>query len=136
MGEYEKSDEVYDLMGSLLTWATQQPNMTERLAKAGLSMKMVLHDPEAILVVNCKNGGMEWSKGEWETPADIEVGMSTATAHKFFMNKLNLLAAVALREVVLKGSVTRMMGMIWALKPLSDQYVKILKEKGRDDLLE
>lgn len=136
MGEYEKPEEVYDLMGSLLTWAQEQPKFTERLGKTNMVMKMILHDPEAIFLVECKDNQVRWTKGEWETPASLEVGMSTMTAHKFFLNKVNLLAAVGLREIILKGSVTRLMGFIWVLKPLSEQYARILKEKSREDLIQ
>jgi hypothetical protein len=132
---YRDSDDAYDLIGGLFDWGCHDPEFSRKIGRVNLSMKIALHDPSAYFLLTCRPDKVEWSRAELETTADVEIGMNADTAHRFLRGRVNLLAAVALREIIVKGALTRLMGLLWAIEPMCGQYARILQNKGRADLL-
>ncbi len=67
---------------------------------------------------------------------DVEMILSTETSHKFWMEELNVPLALAGRKIVAKGSVQKALKLIPALKPAFALYPQVLRDLGREDLLE
>jgi 2-oxoisovalerate dehydrogenase E1 component len=67
--------------------------------------------------------------------ADVEMILSSETAHRFWMETLNVPLAIAGRKIIPKGSVPKALKLIPALKPAFTLYPDVLRDAGRPELL-
>jgi hypothetical protein len=56
--------------------------------------------------------------------------MKADTAHAFWHGKVNLVAAMAKREIVAQGSIPKILKLLPAVEPLYRIYPALLREKG------
>lgn len=73
---------------------------------------------------------------EKEVTPDVDMILSSETSHLFWMEDLNVPLAIATRKIIPKGSVQKALKLIPALKPAFAMYPEVLKEFGREDLLQ
>ncbi len=71
-----------------------------------------------------------------EVKPDVDMILSTETSHLFWMEQLNVPMAIASRKIIPKGSVQKALKLLPALKPAFAIYPEVLKDFGRQDLLE
>jgi len=76
-----------------------------------------------------------WDPGE-DASFDVEMIQSSENSHKFWMEDLNVPLAIASRKIIAKGSVPKALKLLPALKPAFSLYPGVLKDLGRDDLLQ
>ena len=63
------------------------------------------------------------------------MNMEAFTAHLFWMEKLNLMSAITRGQIKAKGPIPKAMRLLPMLKPFYKNYRIVLKDMGRDDLL-
>lgn len=78
---------------------------------------------------------MFYGDGVPDTEPAIRMGMKAGDANKFWLGKLNLVMALAKKQVKAKGSVPEMLKMLPLAKPLYPRYEATLRANGRDDLI-
>lgn len=132
---FKDSDDVYQCLGSLFDWATQQKDLSDKLSTLGLTIKIKLTNPDAYMLLDCTKSPPTWQKTDANGAANVEFSMKAADANKFWLGKMNLPVAVMMGQVKVKGQVTKVMGMLSLLGPMNKRYAEILTEKGRTDLL-
>ncbi|HEV7685615.1 MAG TPA: SCP2 sterol-binding domain-containing protein, partial [Acidimicrobiia bacterium] len=69
------------------------------------------------------------------TKVDIEIRMSSDTAHTFWKGELNFPVAMMKGKAKIKGPSDKAMKLLPALEPGFELYRQILKERGREDLV-
>jgi|SRR5581483_4253133 len=72
---------------------------------------------------------------EPETKVDIEIRMSSDTAHTFWKGDLNFPVAMMKGKVKIKGPSATVMKLLPAVAPGHEIYPAIWKERGREDAL-
>ncbi|MCX5852365.1 MAG: dehydrogenase E1 component subunit alpha/beta, partial [Deltaproteobacteria bacterium] len=92
--------------------------------------------PSALYIDNTGEKPRYYWNPKEKIKADVEMILSSETSHKFWMEDLNVPMAIAGRKIIPKGSVQKALKLIPALKPAFAIYPIVLKEFGRDDLLE
>ena len=127
--------EIEKYIGGLFEWAKTQQALVAKLRSINISLKLSYREPEAYIVVDCTKDPPEWRMAKAEDKADVEFQMDADVSHKFWLGKLNLPLALMKKEVVAKGPVMKIMGMLPVLNPLFERYKQILIENGRADLL-
>ncbi|MEW6470782.1 MAG: SCP2 sterol-binding domain-containing protein [Actinomycetota bacterium] len=70
-----------------------------------------------------------------DAKVDIEIRMSTDTAHTFWKGDLNFPVAMMKGKVKIKGPSATVMKLLPAVAPGHEIYPAILKERGREDAL-
>lgn len=73
--------------------------------------------------------------GTCEVKPEVTMRMHAYTAHRFFMQKLNMMVAVAKGEIKVKGPLHRAMKLLPTIKPGFEIYRKVLLELGFNELL-
>ncbi len=142
MAYFENSKDVIDCVGGLFDWAGRQDELAEKYRATGMIIRLNYTDPEAVLTIDCKNPPkkkgvkIDWVEGDGGLTADVEFFMKTDGAHRFWLGKVNLLVALTKRDVVAKGPIFKVMKMLPLLKPLYAEYPRILKAKGKPELVE
>jgi hypothetical protein len=140
VGYFKNTKDVVDCIGSLFEWAGDQKEIADKLKATGLVIRLNYTDPEAVLTIDCANPPrkpghtISWFEGDGGLTPEVEFFMKSDVAHKFWLGKVNLLVALTKRDVVAKGPIFKIMKILPILKPLYDQYPKILESKGRSEL--
>jgi putative sterol carrier protein len=67
---------------------------------------------------------------------DVTMTMEADTAHRFWLGRVNVTVAMARGQIKAKGGIARLMRMVPVMKPAFGHYEAMLRERGRDDLIE
>ena len=61
--------------------------------------------------------------------------MKADVAHAFWQGKVNLLGAIAKRDIVVQGPLPKVLKLLPAVEPLYKVYPALLREKGFGNLV-
>jgi len=137
MPVYKNAQEFEDILTALWTKIFASPEIMKGLEGEKLIVKFRFSDFKQELFIDSTGDKPElrWNPGE-HSPFDVEMILASDTSHKFWMQDLNVPLAIGTRKIVAKGSVQKALKLIPALKPAFALYPEILKEFGRNDLLQ
>ncbi len=140
MPYFATADDVYRNIGGLFDWAKRNPELGAKLRATGLVIRMVYTDPDAMITIDCAHDSKEkgafvsWAKGDGGLTPEVEFHMKSDVAHRFWLGKVNLLIALTKRDIKAVGPITKVMKILPILKPLYEQYPKVLEKNGRAEL--
>ncbi|MBI3540976.1 MAG: SCP2 sterol-binding domain-containing protein [Deltaproteobacteria bacterium] len=134
MSTFESSARLQEVLGGFFGFLLEQPEMAKKLLDSKLVLKFNYTEPELSITVDLRGeGGGE--KGivtfnDTEKKADVEMKMKADVAHKFWFGKVNLVMALARREMIAKGPIPKILRLLPVIKPAYAIYPKYLQEKG------
>ena len=130
-------DEFVNILSTLWDKIFNTPRIVASFAGVKIIVKFRFKDLETDFFID--NSGdtprYYWDPGE-NAPFDVEMIQTSEISHKFWMEDLNVPLAIASRKIIAKGSVQKALKLIPALKPAFPLYPEVLKDLGRDDLLQ
>jgi len=133
MSVFKDAEELYECIGGLFDWARQEPEIANELKTAGFVVRLTYTEPDCALTVDLRDR-VEWHRGDAGLAPDVEFLMKGDVGHRFWLGKVNLLIALAKRDIKSKGSLNKALKILPRLKPLYPQYPKILEKKGKTQL--
>jgi len=74
-----------------------------------------------------ENGPLFGAEAQKKTPL-VTMKMSGDSVHKFWLNQLNIPKALALRQVIAKGPVNKVLQVLPLLKPGKEMYPEYCKK--------
>jgi len=136
MASFETKEQFTAILTALWDRIVRTPEIAEPLSRTGLLARFRFSDLETDLYIDARGDQLTfyWDPEERPTP-DVEMILSAETAHKFWMQDLNIPLALASRKIIAKGSVQKALKLLPALKPAFSVYPLILREMGKADLL-
>lgn len=141
MAVFQDADQFYDCVGALMDRAKSDPNVGPKIAKSGLVIRFKYSDPDAQTTIDARGKPSQSGSyinvfhGPNDLKADITMSMKADVSHAFWHGKVNLLNALAKREIVADGPIPKILKLLPAVQPLYKQYPQLLKEKGYGDLI-
>ena len=63
------------------------------------------------------------------------MSMKADIAHQFWHGKINLMTALARRQMIAKGPIPKILKLLPAVEPMYEMYPRLLREMGRADLV-
>ena len=141
MGVFKDTDHVYECIGGLFDKMSVDEAIGPKLRKAGIVLRFRYNDPEAIITVDCTQDGTDgahinWHRGEADLDALVEMSMTSDTAHKFWLGKVNLLTALTKREIKAKGPIPKVLKLLPIIKPGYKMYKEHLQAIGQGEMTE
>jgi len=136
MSTFKSQSELENILTELWTRIFATPDIVKAVSGTPLIAKFRYTDYPTALYIDTKSEtpGFYWNPDPPVEP-DVEMILSSDTAHKFWMETLNVPLAIAGRKIIPKGSVQKALKLIPALKPAFALYPEVLKDAGREDLL-
>lgn len=136
MTTFKSQAELENILTELWTQIFDTPDIVKAVSGTPLIAKFRYTDYPTALYIDTKSDrpGFYWNPDPPVEP-DVEMILSSDTAHKFWMETLNVPLAIAGRKIIPKGSVQKALKLIPALKPAFALYPAVLKNAGREDLL-
>jgi putative sterol carrier protein len=79
---------------------------------------------------------MQVDLGPSDLDPEVVMSMDSDTAHRFWLGKVNVTAAIARGQIKAKGPVAKILKLVPLVKPVFPRYEQMIKDAGRTDLLE
>ena len=130
VGSFQSGQEFEDMLGGFFDHVAQTPSIGEKLLASKLIIRFTYTDPNVVLVVDCSGDEIEVRRGDTATKATVEMSMSADIAHRFWFGKVNLMAALTRRQMVVKGPVPKILELLPVIKPAYDLYPQYLRDNG------
>lgn len=93
-------------------------------------------EPELIITIDCsKSDKPEVFLNNKDIEPEIELWMNADTAHKFWLGKVNLVMAITKKDIIVKGSMPKLLMLLPAITPAYKIYSEYLKENNYTELL-
>lgn len=135
-------DEMYEVARRVCELTFSDPEVAKKLQASNLTLNFKYHDEERWgpvvipeLTVDCTKDPIDIIMGPCDIKPIITMSMEAFTAHLFWMQKLNLMAAITRGQIKAKGPIPKAMRLLPMLKPFYRNYRIVLEEMGRQDLL-
>jgi hypothetical protein len=133
---FKSSQQFYDCVGELMDRAKRDPGVGPKIAKSGLVIQFRYSDPDAVTTINARTpptqsgAYVDVIHGPCKLTPDVSMSMKADISHAFWHGKVNLLAALAKRDIVATGPIPKILKLLPAVQPLYKQYPVLLREKG------
>jgi putative sterol carrier protein len=137
MGRFKDEKDVYRFVGRLFQELAVDPELAPRFKKANTTVQYQLHNPDAQITVNMRpDEEMQVDLGPSDLDPEVVMSMDSDTAHRFWLGKVNVTAAIARGQIKAKGPVAKILKLVPLVKPVFPRYEQMIKDAGRTDLLE
>ena len=142
MAIFKSFDELHTCFGGLYDDAKRDSRIAPKIKDSHLIIQFRYEEPHAVVTINAaapptQEGAyfdVVWGDDSGLKP-DIEMSMKADVAHQFWHGKVNLMAALARRQIIAKGPIPKILKLLPAVEPMYEMYPHILHNLGRDDLV-
>lgn len=141
MAVFKSSEQFYACVGELMDRAKTDPNVGGKIAKSGIVIQFQYTEPEAMTTINAKDkptqpgAYIDVFHGNCNLKPDVVMSMKADVSHAFWHGKVNLLAAITKKQILLQGPLPKIIKLLPAVEPLYQIYPALLKEKGYAELV-
>jgi hypothetical protein len=141
MPVFRDAAQFYGTVGELMDRAKTDPKIGPKIAASGIIIQFRYTDPDAVTTVDAKDKPTQPGAfadvihGSTTLKPDAVLSMKADVAHAFWHGKVNLLTALAKKEIVLQGPLPKILKLLPAVEPLYKIYPVLLKEKGYGDMV-
>ncbi len=130
MGLFKDSSTFEAVITGFFKLVTDTPEIAAKLLASGLVIRFQYSDPEVVVLVDCSGEKIDVRTGDKETKVQVEMSMSSDIAHKFWFGKVNLLAALARKQMIARGPIPKILALLPAIKPTYNMYPEYLDKNG------
>jgi hypothetical protein len=141
MPVFRDTQHFYACVGELMDRAKKDPIVGPKIAKSGIVIQFRYTDPEAMTTINARDkptqagAFVDVIHGPCTLKPDIAMSMKADVSHAFWHGKVNLVAALAKKQIVAEGPVPKILKLLPAVEPLYKTYPALLREKGMADMV-
>lgn len=141
MAVFRDSKQFYETVGALMDRAKQDPNIGPKIAKSGIVIQFRYTEPEAQTTINARvkatqaGAFVDVTHGPSKLQPDVVMKMKADISHAFWHGKVNLLGAIARKDIVVEGPLPKVLKLLPAVEPLYKLYPTLLREKGLTELI-
>ena len=141
MTVFRDSQQFYACVGALMDRAKCDPQVGAKIAKSGIIIQFRYAEPEAMTTINAKDkptqpgAFIDVIHGPCSLKPDVVMTMRADLSHAFWHGKVNLVAALAKRDIIATGPIPKILKLLPAIQPLYQQYPLLLREKGYGTLV-
>ena len=141
MGIFRDSQQFYACVGELMDRAKRDPQVGPKIAKSGIIIQFRYTDPEAVTTINARDkptqpgAYVDVIHGACSLKPDVLMTMKADVSHAFWHGRVNLVAALAKKQIVAAGPIPKILKLLPSITPLYQSYPALLREKGYSALL-
>ncbi len=126
MPHFKSSEELKKILGGFFNILVSDDKIGTKLKESKLIIKFNYRNPDLSITVNCALSNAPITYNDNETKPEVEMFMSADTAHKFWLGEINLVMALARRQMVVKGPIPRILKLLPVIKPGYKMYKSYL----------
>lgn len=130
MPTFENSEKLKEVLGGFFGHLMTVPEIRDKLLVSKIIVKFNYREPELSITVDCSGPEPVITFDDATKSPEVEMMMKADVAHRFWFGKVNLVIALARREMIAKGPIPRILKLLPVIKPAYEIYPKYLQEKG------
>jgi hypothetical protein len=142
MPVFKSYEQLYSCFGRLYDEAKRDGRIAPKIRDSHLVIQFRYDEPAAVVTINAAAPPTQedayfdviWGDDSGLKP-DIEMSMKADVAHQFWHGKVNLMAALARRQIVAKGPIPKILKLLPAVEPMYEIYPRLLHELGHDEMI-
>jgi hypothetical protein len=141
MSTFRDSEQFYACVGALMDRAKTDPQVGPKIAKSGIIIQFRYSQPEAMTTINARahptqpGAFVDVIHGACPLKPDVLMTMTADLSHAFWHGKVNLVTALAKRDITAVGPLAKILKLLPAIQPLYKTYAALLREKGFGSLV-
>lgn len=129
MAVFESSEKLQEVLGGFFHFLLTQEDMAKKLLASKMVIKFNYTDPALSITIDLTGPQGVITYNDSKKP-EVEMSMKADVAHRFWLGNVNLVIALARREMVAKGPIPKILKLLPIIKPAYVLYPKYLSEKG------
>lgn len=118
------------MLGGFFEHLTRHETIAPKLLASKLIVKFNYHEPELEITVDCSGDMIQITFDDHGKKPEVEMSMKADVAHRFWLGKVNLVMALARREMIAKGPIPKILRLLPVIQPAYALYPEYLKERG------
>lgn len=142
MPVFKDYPELHHCLSVLYDRAKCDSRIAPKIRDSHLVIQFRYDDPRAVVTINAAAPPSQegayfdvlWGDDTGLKP-DVEMSMKADIAHQFWHGKINLMTALARRQIIAKGPIPKILKLLPAVEPMYEMYPRLLHEIGRSDLV-
>ena len=136
MPVFENSQILESILYNFFLELVQNKSISDKLLAHKVTLRFNYSEPDLSIFIDCKeNNQAQVFVNKNDLEPEIDLSMSADTAHKFWLGKVNLVAAITQKKITVKGSIPKLLMLLPAISPAYKMYPEYLKRIERQDLL-
>ena len=132
---YKDTEQLYNILVPFFNDLMNNPEIGPKVLASGLIIKFIYHDPEGVIIIHLPNEEIIQGDRE-EIKPDVIMSMNSDVAHRFWLGKVNLVAALTKGDIRAKGPIPKIMKILPIIKGAYAIYKNYLTEKGFEELVD
>lgn len=134
MAYFNSAARLQEVFGKFFNELAGNAEIGPKLIAAKIIVKFNYQDPELSITIDCSTPDVKITFNDSATKAEVEMSMKADTAHKFWLGKVNLVAALTRGEIKAKGSIPKILKLLPVMKPAYVLYPQFLQVNNYSDL--
>ena len=115
-----------ELFAELWTKMIKETDFGEKLVENGMTILFEVNDPDVTMYVD--ENGPVFGEEAAKKNAVVTLKMSGDTVHKYWLKKVNIAKALAMRKIKAKGPINKVLQILPLLKPGQEMYPEYCKK--------
>jgi hypothetical protein len=134
-------EQMYKVAGVFAEKIFNLQSVGPKLKASGMILRMEYYDPEnwgdnePEVTIDCTKDPIEITLGSCDIEPKAVLRMHADIAHRFWMQRISMMVAIARRQIVAKGPIAQVMRLLPIIKPSYPVYKEVLKELEMFELL-
>ena len=120
MAVFRNRETMEEIYAEIWNQLTRETEIGLKMKEAGISIRFRFTDPDMMMYID-ENGALFGKAAEAKKPVITE-SMSSDTAHRFWLKKIDMTKALASHQIKAKGSATRMLRLLPLLSFVQEVY--------------
>lgn len=126
MAVFQNRETMERIHGEIWNQLIRESNIGLKMKEAGINILFRFTDPDMVMFID-DNGARFGEAAEAQVPVITE-SMSGDTAHRFWLNKIDMPRALASHQIKAKGSATKMLQLLPLLSIVQEVYPAYCKK--------
>jgi len=136
MTVFKDSEQLEKVLYNFFLKIAEKKEIGSKLIANKSILRFNYTDPELSITIDASKDEIpQVSVNNQNIEPEIELWMNANTAHKFWLGKVNLVMAITKKDIVVKGSVPKLLMLLPAITPAYKMYPEYLKENNYQELL-
>ena len=130
---FKDGDDFVACVGGVFDDAFADPKTREQLKASGIVMRVVATEPDGEFVLDTTTLSVR-QVGDGGVAPNSTITMTADMHNAYWQGRLNLILAIAKKQVKIEGDLKAMLKLAPLSRPLELAYLKRLEASGREDL--
>ena len=131
MAYFQSKEHLYEVLGGFFKHLSEDANIGPKLKDSKLKLQFHYKDFAANIAIDLSGEDIQILTDASDFKPDVEMFMKSETAHKFWQGKVNLVVALARREITAKGPIPKILKLLPIIKPAYKIYPEFLNDQSQ-----